>query len=221
MARVEPRPTRVPLPDPAHAPPGNDLIAAGASIDPALMLAGYRRGLFAMPIADDLIGWFSPDPRGVLPLDQLHVSRSLRRSLRRYSVTVNTDFAAVLAGCADRTRPGHWIAPEFADCYLELHRMGWAHSIEVRESDGKLAGGLVGVEVGGLFSGESMYHHGRDASKVAVVELVRRLAAAPGPRLFDVQWSTDHLRTLGVVDWSRDSYLTERRAALMSPASFA
>ena len=220
MARIEPRPTRVPLPDPAQAPPGNDLVAAGVGIDPALMLAGYRRGLFAMPIADNLIGWFSPDPRGVLPLDQLHISRSLRRSIRRYTVTVNADFDAVLAGCADLNRPGHWITPEFVDCYRELHRLGWAHSIEVREPDGSLAGGLFGVEVGGLFSGESMYHHGRDASKVAVVELARRLAAAPGPRLFDVQWSTDHLRTLGVVDWPRTTYLTELRAALLSPPIF-
>lgn len=210
----------MPLPDPAQAPPGNDLVAAGVGIDPALMLAGYRRGLFAMPIADDLIGWFSPDPRGILPPAQLHISRSLRRSLRHYSVTVNTDFDAVVAGCADLARPGHWIAPSFAESYGELHRMGWAHSIEVRDRDGSLAGGLFGVEVGGLFSGESMFHTGRDASKVAMVELARRLAAAPGPRLFDVQWSTEHLRTLGVVEVPRGVYLTQLRAALISPPIF-
>lgn len=207
MRQIEPEPSRWQLPDPLLASEGTDLIAAGSTIEPALALAGYRQGLFAMPISEDLVGWFSPDPRGVLPLDGLHISRSLKRAIRRYRVSVDTAFNEVVAACADPQREGHWIAPDFEDCYRELHHMGWAHSIEVWDPDGVLAGGLFGVEVAGLFSGESMFHRGRDASKVAVVALVQRLLEAGGDRLLDVQWSTPHLETLGVVAISRRDYV--------------
>ena len=219
MRRIEPEASRWQLPDPLLAPQGADLIAAGSAIEPALMLAGYRQGLFAMPLADTLVGWFSPDPRGVLPLERLHVSRSLRRALRRYRVSIDRAFEDVVEGCADPQREGHWIAPDFVDCYRELHRMGWAHSIEVWDTNDELAGGLFGVEVAGFFSGESMFHRERDASKVAVVALVERLVKAGGNRLLDVQWLTPHLQSLGVTAIKRREYVARlRRVADLSPA---
>jgi leucyl/phenylalanyl-tRNA--protein transferase len=153
------------------------------------------------------LGWWSPDPRGVLPLDGMHVSRSLRKACRRYEVRVDTAFAEVVAGCADRRRPGAWITPEMAGAYGRLAELGWAHSIEAWDEEG-LAGGVYGVAVGGLFAGESMFSRRRDASKVALVAAVELLAAdADDRRLFDVQWATDHLRSLGVVEVPRGRYL--------------
>ncbi len=219
MARFDPGPPSVELPDPAAAEPGAEILALGSAIDPSLMLAGYRRGLFAMPWADDLIGWFSPDPRGVLPLENLHVSRSLRRSMRRYRVSVDEHFPDVVAACADRARPGHWITAEFELCYRQLHHMGWAHSIEVWDGP-QLVGGLFGVEVGGLFAGESMFHAATDASKTAMVALVQILAAAGGQRLLDVQWWSPHLGTMGVVEVGRPEYLRQLAAVAAVPAAF-
>ncbi len=220
MRRIEPEASRWQLPDPLLAPEGADLIAAGSAIEPALMLAGYRQGLFAMPLADELVGWYSPDPRGVLPLERLHVSRSLRRALRRYRVSIDRAFEDVIESCADPQREGHWIAPGFVDCYRELHRMGWAHSIEVWDTDEELAGGLFGVEVAGLFSGESMFHRERDASKVAVVALVQRLTQAGGDHLLDVQWATPHLESLGVTAIPRREYVTRLRRVVDLPPAF-
>ena len=142
---------------------------------------------------DGPMAWWSPDPRGVLPLDGLRVSRSLRRSLRRYEVRVDTAFAEVVAGCADPARPGGWITADIASAYLRLHELGWAHSVEAWDEDG-LAGGLYGVAIGGLFAGESMFSRRTDASKVALVGAGRD---PPGRRrrgrLLDVQWATAHL----------------------------
>jgi leucyl/phenylalanyl-tRNA--protein transferase len=208
------------LPDPAQAPRSISMIAATMHIDPATMLAGYGMGLFAMPAPGGLIGWFSPDPRGILPLDGLRVTRSLRKSMKRYSTTVDRAFDEVLAACADRQRPGHWIAPEFERLFQSLHRSGWAHSVEVWDERGVLAGGLFGVEVGGLFSGESMFHRSRDASKVALVALVEQLRSGAGPRLLDVQWATPHLESLGVIEVSRWDYLRRLRAAKDSAPVF-
>lgn len=220
MPRIDPGPPSAQLPDPAAALPGVDLVAAGMSIDPALMLSGYRRGLFSMPLADELVGWFSPDPRGILPLDNLHVSRSLRKSMKHYRITVDRAFDDVLAACADPARPGHWIADDFIAAFRSLHRLGWAHSVEVWDADGRLAGGLFGIEVGGLFSGESMFHSGRDASKAALVALVEILAAAGGRRLLDVQWRTEHLGSLGVVEVSRGEYLRRLAGVAATPPAF-
>jgi leucyl/phenylalanyl-tRNA--protein transferase len=147
-------------------------------------------------------------------LDGLHVSRSLRRSLRRYEVRVDTAFADVVAGCADRARPGGWITPEIEEAYQALHALGWAHSVEAWDADG-LAGGLYGVAIGGLFAGESMFSRRADASKVALVELVRILGEdGHDDRLLDVQWATDHLATLGVEEVPRRTYLTRLQRAL-------
>jgi leucyl/phenylalanyl-tRNA--protein transferase len=241
-----------------NAEPGEDLVGVGADLEPGTILMGYRRGLFPMGLGrrgHRPMGWWSPDPRGILPLERLHVSRSLRRSMTRFEIRVNTAFEDVVAGCADPSRDGPWITGSIARAYLALHRLGWAHSVECW-SGGRLAGGLYGVAIGGLFAGESMFHVDRDASKVAVAALVRlldpsreqaaepgseadggpkstppALATAPAPpappapseRLFDVQWRTDHLATLGVVAVPRSEYLQrlERALPLPLPAAFS
>jgi leucyl/phenylalanyl-tRNA--protein transferase len=143
----------------------------------------------------------------VLPLDGLRVSRSLRRSVRRFEIRVDAAVAEVIDGCADPRRPAGWIDPAIRAAYLELHDLGWVHSVEAW-CDGRLAGGLYGVSIGGLFAGESMFHRETDASKVALVGLVELLREAPDePGLVDVQWQTPHLASLGVVQVSRREYL--------------
>jgi leucyl/phenylalanyl-tRNA--protein transferase len=151
----------------------------------------------------------------VLPLDGLRVSRSLRRACARFEVRVDTAFEAVVDGCADPARPGRWITGAVREAYVGLHRLGWAHSVEVWDDDG-LAGGLYGVAVGGLFAGESMFHRRTDASKVAVVGLVDRLRGG-GARLLDVQWVTPHLASLGAVDVPRQRYLDLLADAVRQP----
>jgi len=202
----------------------HDLVGVGLDLQPDTLLAAYRAGLFPMRLSGrrGALGWWSPDPRGILPLDRLRVSRSLRRSCRRYQVSVDSDFDAVIAGCADRRRPGGWIGRDVRTAYTRLARIGVAHSVEVRNHDGALVGGLYGVCLGGLFAGESMFHRepqGRDASKVALVALVQMLTedAVPG-RLLDVQWLTPHLAGLGAVAVPRSHYLALLSAALAVPA---
>lgn len=204
---IEPPAPHWVLPDVADLPAGQELVAVGADLSPGMLLAGYRSGLFAMP-EDDLLGWWSPDPRGVLAPRAVHVSRSLRRVLPRFEVSVDSAFEEVVAACADPRRPHGWISPEYQGAYRTLHDLGWAHSIEVWDASGELAGGLFGVEVGGLFAGESKFHVRTDASKVAVVALADLLAADGDPRrIIDVQWCTDHLATLGAVKVPRAAYL--------------
>jgi leucyl/phenylalanyl-tRNA---protein transferase len=205
------------------AEPGEDLIGVGADLEPGTLLLAYRRGLFPMGLGRRgarPLGWWSPDPRGILPLADLVVSRSLRRSLGRYEVRVNTAFEPVVAACAAPGRVGRWITPAIARAYTELHHLGWAHSVECW-SGGELAGGLYGVAIGGLFAGESMFHVQRDASKVALVALVELLRdadpAGSQRRLLDVQWRTDHLASLGVVEVPRVEYLRRLEAALELP----
>jgi leucyl/phenylalanyl-tRNA--protein transferase len=152
------------------------------------------------------LGWWSPDPRGVLELDELRVSRSLVKSYRRFDITFDQRFEDVMRACADPNRPQGWITDEFIDAYVHLNHRGFAHSIEVW-SGAELVGGLYGVEIGGLFAGESMFHHARDASKAALVALVERLRGCSGQRLIDVQWSTPHLASLGVREIARSDYL--------------
>lgn len=180
------------------------MVGTGADLEPGTLLAAYRCGLFPMPLGRT-VAWWSPDPRGVIPLDGLVVSRSLRRSARRFEIRFGTAFADVLAGCADPSRPGAWIDRRVREAYLRLHELGWADSVEAWGPDGELAGGLYGVYIGGLFAGESMFHHQRDASKVALVALVDALRAG-GARLLDVQWLTPHLAALGAVAISRERY---------------
>ena len=195
-------------------PPLDDsgIVAVGADLEPGTLLAAYRRGLFPMPFDRKRVAWFSPDPRGVLPLDRLRVSRSLRRSMRRYTWQIDTMFREVMERCGDPRREGGWITPSFVDAYERLHRLGWAHSIEVFDGH-QLVGGVYGVRVGGLFAGESMFHSATDASKVALVHLVD-LLRADGCCLLDVQWTTPHLVSLGAVDVPRARYLDLLGAAV-------
>ena len=162
--------------------------------------------------------------RGVLPLDRLRVSRSLWRSVKRYDVRVNTAFEQVLDNCADPRRDGAWISDDIRTAYLRLHGLGWAHSVEAFDATGELVGGLYGLAVGGLFAGESMFHHATDASKVALVALVAALCDEHAEqRLIDVQWQTPHLATLGVQEIDRGTYL-ERLTVLLDvplPACWA
>jgi leucyl/phenylalanyl-tRNA--protein transferase len=202
------------------AEPGEDLVAVGADLRPGTLLAAYRAGLFPMGVGRrgaGPVGWWSPDPRGVLPLDGLRVPRSLRVSARRFEIRVDTAFDEVVAGCAEPSRRGAWITPEVAAAYRKLYRLGWAHSVECWRA-GELAGGLYGIAVNGLFAGESMFHRERDASKVALVGLVTLLRADGDPRrLLDVQWRTPHLASLGVVEVPRAEYLAMLRTALACP----
>jgi leucyl/phenylalanyl-tRNA--protein transferase len=197
-----------------------DVLAIGADLDPGTVLAAYCRGLFPMHLDTGELAWWSPDPRGVLPLDGLRITKSLRASTRRYRVTVDVAFADVMAGCADERREQGWITPDFVQAYSELHRMGWAHSVEAWDATGDLAGGLYGVSIGGLFAGESMFHRATDASKVALVALVGILGEDGQDRLLDVQWRTEHLATLGVIEIPRREYLSRLDAALSLPSAF-
>jgi leucyl/phenylalanyl-tRNA--protein transferase len=205
---------------PADAADEDGLVGVGADLEPETLLLAYRRGLFPMPLSGTappkLLGWWSPDPRAVLPLDDLVVSRSLRRSCRRFEVRVDSAFAAVIGACADPDRDGTWITSDIRRAYLRLHRLGWAHSVEAWDGDGRLAGGLYGVAIGGLFAGESMFHCQSDASKVALVGLVERLRAG-GAGLLDVQWMTPHLASLGALDVRRTEYLVLLAEALRRP----
>lgn len=197
----------------------DDLVALGADLEPGTLLAAYRRGLFPMPGGrrGDPLCWFCPVRRGILPLDGLHVSRSLRRARRDADVRVDTAFDAVVAACADPRRPHGWIDADIRTAYQRLHRLGWAHSVEVWRGE-RLVGGLYGVSVGGLFAGESMFHRERDASKVALVGLVEVLADEHlADRLLDVQWLTPHLASLGAVEVPRPAYLQMLEAALALP----
>jgi leucyl/phenylalanyl-tRNA---protein transferase len=181
----------------------------------------YAHGIFPWPTDDGSLWWWSPDPRAVFPLDGLHVSRTLRRTLSsgRFTCTLDRDFAAVVRGCAHRPGEGMWITPAMVAAYQRLHELGLAHSVEARDSaSGELAGGIYGVTLGGAFMGESMYSRVRDASKVALVDLVARLRAG-GFALFDAQLPTPHLSSLGALTVRRSVYLRDLERALALPAS--
>ncbi len=216
---IEPPPSQWQFP-PADRPGADDVVAIGADLAPGTLLAAYRAGLFPMPVDGiDAMVWWSPDPRGVLPLHSLKVSTSLRRSCARFEIRVDCAFEAVVDACADPRRPNGWIDPAIRAAYVELHRLGWAHSVEAWSSDGELVGGLYGVAVGGLFAGESMFHRRTDASKAALVALVSILRSdGASGRLLDVQWRTDHLARLGAVEVPRRQYLESLQEALQAPA---
>ena len=218
---VEPAPTRWVFPDPAQAGP-DDVVAIGADLEPGTLLAAYRTGLFPMHLPDGgpLAGW-SPVNRGIIPIDGLRISRSLRRSIRRFEWSVDEAFEDVVAGCAVPSRPHGWITADITEAYAELHRLGHAHSIEVWDAD-RLVGGLYGVNIGGLFAGESMFFRVADASKVALVRLVEVMATTSEP-LIDTQWQTDHLASLGGIEIRREDYLSRLAVAIASsiPEAFA
>lgn len=210
---------------PSERWPAQDLIAFSSEFDAAITVEAYRAGVFPMPLHgtgfDAEMGWWSPVRRGVLPLDALRVTRSLSQSAKRYRTTIDAAFARVLAGCADPTRDSGWIDADIARVYTDLHRQGIVHSVETWDAAGRLVGGLYGVSLGGLFAGESMFHHpvlGRDASKVALLALVEFLADDYAEdRIIDVQWQTPHLAGLGAIEIDRDEYLALLDEALDIP----
>lgn len=218
---VEPPPSVWAFPSPDKADESG-VVAVGGDLEPGTLLAAYRSGLFPMPVGRrGELGWWSPDPRGILPIDALMVSRSLRRSCRRFEVRIDTAFEEVIEACADPTRPDGWITPEVSAAYIRLHRLGWAHSIETWDPEtGELVGGLYGVAIGGLFAGESMFHRRTDASKVALVRLVDLMNDSEllgRHRMLDVQWVTPHLDRLGAQAMPRVRYLKLLRRAIHLP----
>lgn len=216
---TRPPPTRWALQRPPDEHP-HELWALGADLAPGTLLAAYELGLFPMPV-EGRLAWWSPRTRAVIPLDGFHVSRSLRRSARRFELRIDTAFEQVVRACAEPSRPGGWIDDTFVDAYHELHRLGFAHSLEAWDESG-LQGGLYGVALGGLFAAESKFHRRRDASKVALLGLVRLLGGArdADARVLDVQWQTPHLASLGAVTISRAQYHRRLDAALPLPDAF-
>jgi leucyl/phenylalanyl-tRNA--protein transferase len=203
------------------------VVGVGADLEPGTLLQAYRTGLFPMPVGEgrrQVLAWWSPDPRAVLPLGGLKVSRSLRKACDRFEVRFDSAFDAVLEACADPERPGRWITPDVAAAYGRLHDLGWAHSVEAWAPDGRLVGGLYGVAIGGLFAGESMFHRKTDGSKAAVAGLVELLSDKYATeRVLDIQWVTSHLATLGAISIPRDDYVrrVDRALAYPLPAAFS
>jgi len=189
-------------------------------IEPAVLVHAYRHGIFPMALEDDEIGWFSPDPRGVLPLETMRVPARLARLVRsrRFEVEIDRDFEGVMRACAADRDEGTWISEEIIESYVALHRLGLAHSVEVWR-EGQLAGGLYGVHLGGAFFGESMFHRVTDASKVALVALVERMRER-GLRLLDIQWVTPHLAQFGAVEIPRAEYLARLTQVIDNPCTF-
>ncbi|MFZ2641295.1 MAG: leucyl/phenylalanyl-tRNA--protein transferase [Verrucomicrobiia bacterium] len=186
-----------------------------------LLLAAYCKGIFPMAVGKrGDIGWFSPDPRAIIPLDErFHVPHGLRRVLKKqpFEITVDREFEVVMRACAKR-HEGTWISDEIVESYCNLHRLGFAHSVEAR-LDGQLAGGLYGVHIGGAFFGESMFHRATDASKVALMQLVERLRTG-GFALLDTQWTTPHLAQFGTMEIPRRDYLRLLRKAVALDCKF-
>jgi leucyl/phenylalanyl-tRNA---protein transferase len=194
-------------------------------IEPELLVSAYASGWFPMAVEGGEIRWFSPDPRGIIPLDRFTVPKRLARvwRQRRFEIAVDRAFADVMRACAEADRdpgdPGTWITTEIVDSYVELHRRGLAHSIEAWR-DGCLAGGLYGVALGGAFFGESMFHRETDASKIALLALVERMRGQ-GFRLLDIQWTTQHLEQFGAIEIPRKDYLRQLEGALRVNCQFA
>ena len=221
------------FPDPTGAPEDLDLIAIsaldatgipleinpeltwpkltkfGSTWDPEILLTAYRTGLFPMPYEIDgqesAIGWWSPEPRAVFYPDEIHISKSMKSAMKKFQVTVDENFEAVIRACGNPERESGWINENVVSAFTALHRIGFAHSIEVWDLDGKLAGGLYGLELGGLFAGESMFHSTTNASKVALIHLAGLLNDGLG-RVIDTQWMTDHLKSMGARPINRKDY---------------
>ena len=200
----------------------SDIVAGGADLQPGTVLAAYRRGLFPMPDHRGSLLWWSPVDRGIIEVAGYRPTRSVRRARSKFEIRVNTAFDQVIRACADPRRPGSWIDHGIIASYTELHRLGWVHSVEAWDGD-ELAGGLYGVAIGGLFAGESMFHHKTDGSKAAVAGLIELLDDEyADQRVFDIQWVTDHLATLGAVSIPRETYVrrVERAVTLPLPKVF-
>ncbi len=204
----------------------SDMIFHGGDLRPATLLDAYRSGLFPMPLENRHLGWFCPAQRGIFITARgadgslpAHISRSLRKSIDRFSFSVNLAFDQVISSCANPERTGSWITAEIKEAYMRLHEMGWAHSFEVWTGEveaGELAGGLYGIAIGGLFAGESMFYNTADASKAALVALVSAMVEQGGI-LIDAQWNTNHLASMGAVTIPRIEYLELLEEALSLP----
>ena len=198
--------------------PRHDVVGRGADLEPETLIYAYRHGVFPMVSnesisSDSDLLWWSPQMRAIIPLDGLKVSRTMRRSAKKFEIRVDTQFENVMRNCAARHRDNGWITEEFIDAYVRLHHLGWAHSIEVIDESGLLAGGLYGVRINKFFAGESMFHLVRDASKVALMALVETMKSS-NMSLLDVQWLTPHLASLGAVAIKRDEYLHRLEVAV-------
>ncbi len=196
-------------------------VCAGGDLAVDRLVRAYRNGLFPWSVRP--VTWWSPDPRGIFEFDRVHVGRTLARALRqkRFTITMNRAFAAVVRACATAPRKGDdtWIRMEFIEAYEAMHRAGWAHSCECWLDD-RLVGGVYGVAIGGFFAGESMFHHEDDASKVALVSLLEHLRQR-GFALFDTQMLTNTTRSLGALEISRPEYLRRLPEALSLPCQFS
>jgi leucyl/phenylalanyl-tRNA---protein transferase len=219
----------MPLPPSEHFPPAEDadaegLIGFGGELSPEWLLDAYRHGIFPWPITDfeAPLAWWSPDPRAVIEFDRFHVSRRLRRTCRstKFEITRDCDFAGVIRGCAMApSRKGQtWLTNEMIAGYIRLHERGHAHSVEVWHEH-ELAGGVYGVSIGGLFAAESKFYRVRDASKVALVNLVEHLRRQ-GYVLIDIQQLTPHTARLGATTIPRGEYLTRLAAAIALDVAF-
>jgi leucyl/phenylalanyl-tRNA--protein transferase len=206
------------FPDPARADP-EGLVFVGGDLSPRRLLTAYRQGIFPYYDRSTPILWWSPDPRAIFELDGLHVSRRLARTLRsgKHFVTFDKAFAQVIRACAQRSE-GTWLTAEMIAAYIELHRLGHAHSVEVWQ-EGALAGGVYGVALGGAFAGESMFTRRRDGSKVALVHLMDHLRQR-GYTLFDVQYLNNHTASLGAIEIPRRRYLARLKEALALDVTF-
>jgi leucyl/phenylalanyl-tRNA--protein transferase len=212
--------TEEPIFPPPHYADPSGLLAVGGDLSSARLLEAYRQGIFPWYSDDQPILWWSPDPRLVLDLKEFHVSRSLRRTMRKgiFRVTVDRAFEEVIAACAAVPRPGQdgtWITPEMQEAYINLHELGYAHSVETW-FDGKLVGGIYGVSLGKAFFGESMFHRKTDASKVAIASLVDKLKSWHF-HFLDGQMTTGHMISLGAKEISRRLFLKQLRSALAHP----
>lgn len=196
------------------------LLCIGGDLTPWWVLAAYWQGIFPWPIQvddeEEVLGWFCPEPRAVIPPNKMTLSRRLQRKIRtgRFQVTSNEAFDAVIAGCASPRsgQDGTWITAELIECYRELHEMGFVHSVEVWESD-VLVGGVYGLAIGGYFSAESMFHRVSDASKVALAVLGRHLVRQ-GFMLWDIQQNSEHCSRLGAIEMPREEFLTQHAASI-------
>jgi len=202
------------FPDPRDADE-NGIVAFGGDLSPSRLLLAYRSGIFPWYSKGDPILWWSPDPRLILNLDDFKLRKSLRKRLKHFEIRFDTAFGDVIRACAAVPRPGQegtWIVPEMIEAYEVLHAMGYAHSVEAWQ-DGKLVGGLYGVAVGGMFCGESMFSRVKDASKAALAALVEHLKAR-GFEMIDAQVPTEHLKSLGAIEVSRDYFLSRLKQLL-------